>query len=223
MIHQEIFKLVSYKICPFVVRSQIVAEEKGIELNTVFIDLENKPEWFTKISPTQSVPVLIANEKAIFESSVICEFIDGLTPESLFPDNSVLKHFNKSWIEFISTMIFQQYNFMIADNKEGFGKYLALFEESLKQVEKILTEAPFFNGTSFSIIDATFAPLACRLFLIKKLINYNFFASSPKVHQWSREIMANKSVRKYLNDDFEKEFIAHLNTNKSWMIVDYQL
>ncbi len=223
MIHQGTFKLVSYKICPFVVRSQIVAEEKGIELNTVFIDLDNKPEWFTKVSPTQSVPLLIASDKAIFESSVICEFIDGLTPESLFPDNFVLKHFNKSWIEFISTTIFQQYNFMIADNKEDFGKYLALFEKSLKQVEKILTGAPFFNGMSFSIIDAAFAPLACRLFFIKKLINYDFFASFPKVHQWSREIMVNKSVRKYLNDDFEKEFIAHLNTKKSWMIADYQL
>ncbi len=38
-------RLVSFDLCPFVQRSAIALEEKGIDYDMVYIDLRNKPDW----------------------------------------------------------------------------------------------------------------------------------------------------------------------------------
>lgn len=42
------FKLISFQLCPFVQRSIITLNEKGIPFDIEYIDLSNKPEWFLK-------------------------------------------------------------------------------------------------------------------------------------------------------------------------------
>ena len=39
-------KLVSYNICPYVLRVAAALNFKQIKYDIEFIDLENKPEWF---------------------------------------------------------------------------------------------------------------------------------------------------------------------------------
>src|SRR5882724_5842121 len=72
--------LISHKLCPYVQRAVIALTEKGVPFERVDIDLANKPDWFLKISPLGKVPVLVVrNERgdvALFESNVICEYIE---------------------------------------------------------------------------------------------------------------------------------------------------
>ena len=72
--------LISHKLCPYVQRAVIALNEKGVPFERVDIDLANKPDWFLKLSPLGKVPVLIvrsdAGEVALFESNVICEYIE---------------------------------------------------------------------------------------------------------------------------------------------------
>jgi glutathione S-transferase len=74
-------KLISHKLCPYVQRAVIALNEKGVPFERVDIDLANKPDWFLKISPLGKVPVLVMrsevdDEVALFESNVICEYIE---------------------------------------------------------------------------------------------------------------------------------------------------
>src|SRR5215475_4166513 len=73
-------KLISHKLCPYVQRAVIVLTEKGVAFERIDIDLASKPDWFLKISPLGKVPVLVVTtdkgEVAIFESNVICEYIE---------------------------------------------------------------------------------------------------------------------------------------------------
>src|SRR6185437_9769559 len=73
-------KLISHKLCPYVQRAVIALTEKGVAFERIDIDLANKPEWFLKISPLGKVPVLVVTTEksavAIFESNVICEYIE---------------------------------------------------------------------------------------------------------------------------------------------------
>ena len=73
-------KLISHKLCPYVQRAVIALAEKGVPFERIDIDLANKPEWFLKISPLGKVPVLVVaterGEVALFESNVICEYIE---------------------------------------------------------------------------------------------------------------------------------------------------
>ena len=73
-------KLISHKLCPYVQRAVIALKEKGVPFERVDIDLANKPDWFVKLSPLGKVPVLVVStdkgEVALFESNVICEYIE---------------------------------------------------------------------------------------------------------------------------------------------------
>ncbi len=45
------------------------------------------PAWFKKISPTLQVPLLKADDTPIFESMVINEFINEISPKNLHRRN----------------------------------------------------------------------------------------------------------------------------------------
>ena len=81
------YKLVSFDVCPFVQRSMITLEERGVPYEIEYIELADPPEWFTKLSPLNKVPILITNGEVIFESAVINEFIDETAPgKRMLPD-----------------------------------------------------------------------------------------------------------------------------------------
>ncbi len=76
--------LISHHLCPYVQRAAIALTEKGVVFDRIDIDLANKPDWFLAISPLGKTPVLRADDHAIFESSVILEYLE----EKLWLDNT---------------------------------------------------------------------------------------------------------------------------------------
>ncbi len=100
------FHIIGYQLCPYVQRVVIVMQEKQILYKRTDIELHNKSQWLNKISPTKKVPVLVVNEnKALFESSVICDYLDQVSPGSLHPVNALGKAFHCSWIAFGSGIL----------------------------------------------------------------------------------------------------------------------
>ena len=94
-------ELISFHLCPFVQRSVITLKEKGADYAVTYIDLADKPEWFLRISPEGKVPVLrVDDEHIIFESAVINEFVNEVTPGDLHPSDPVQKAYNRAWIAF---------------------------------------------------------------------------------------------------------------------------
>ena len=46
----------------------LALEEKNIPYDTVLINLQDKPEWFKKMVPTQLVPAVKINGELVYES-----------------------------------------------------------------------------------------------------------------------------------------------------------
>ncbi len=80
---------------PFARKATIMAIEKGLEekIKLVPIDMQNKPEELLKANPLGAVPTLVLeNGHAIYDSSVICEYIDGLNDNpKLIPANGSVR------------------------------------------------------------------------------------------------------------------------------------
>lgn len=57
--------LVSFKICPYVLRAVAYMYFKGLNYEIEYIDIANKPEWFMKISPFGKVPLLKIGDQGI--------------------------------------------------------------------------------------------------------------------------------------------------------------
>ncbi len=79
-------KLYDAARCPFCARVRLVLAEKGLEWETVEIDLSDRPAWLYELNPAGKVPVL-DHGFILPESSVIMEFLDDRYPEPrLLPD-----------------------------------------------------------------------------------------------------------------------------------------
>ena len=58
----------SFDKCPFAQRTRMVLIEKDLPFELVEIDVYNKPDWFSSISPYGKVPVLSHEGNTIFRS-----------------------------------------------------------------------------------------------------------------------------------------------------------
>ena len=75
-------KLVTSKFSPYSHRVEMVLIEKNISYEKEVIDLQHRPEQFVKDSPLGKVPLLYADGKILFESIVICEYLEEAFPET---------------------------------------------------------------------------------------------------------------------------------------------
>jgi glutathione S-transferase len=67
--------------CPYCARVRIVLAEKGIEYETVEIDLRDRPAWIYEKNPIGKVPVIEEDTFVLPESEVIMEYLEERYPE----------------------------------------------------------------------------------------------------------------------------------------------
>jgi glutathione S-transferase len=71
-------KLIDATRCPYCARVRIALAEKGIEHETVEVDLSDRPQWLLELNPPSGrVPVV----DGLPESEVIMELLEDLHPE----------------------------------------------------------------------------------------------------------------------------------------------
>jgi stringent starvation protein A len=82
-------KLYDAPRCPFCARVRIALAEKGLEYETVPIDLSNRPAWLYELNPLGKVPVLDDDGFILPESDVIMEYLDDRYPDApLLPSDA---------------------------------------------------------------------------------------------------------------------------------------
>lgn len=203
------FELVGSKLCPFVQRSVITLLHKQVKFCIRYVDLSEPPEWFLDLSPTKKVPLLVVDGgNVIYESAVINELIDELTPARLHPDDPIQRARNRSWIEFGSNCLVDTLHMTTAETEEAFRDVVSAHKTKLEILEAELNEGLFFNGADFSLVDAAYAPLFVRLALIDRLLPVFDRKALPKVAQWSDRLLALPSVINSVVPDFPKLYEA---------------
>lgn len=211
------YKLISFKLCPFVQRSVITLQEKGVGYDIEYIDLANKPQWFLDISPFGKVPVLIVDDDVVlFESAVINEYLDETTPgPRLHPSDPLRRAHNRSWIEFGSALLFDQYKIGMVGDEAEVRKLHAAFVEKLGRLEAQLGDGPYFNGKEFSLVDSAIAPLLQRAhWLAERAPDFDAVASHPKLRAWQQALLSRPSVQASTVDDIVERFVTALTRDR---------
>lgn len=212
-------ELVSFKLCPFVQRSVITLLEKERDFQITYINLDAPPQWFKDISPLGKVPVLQVGEEVLFESAIINEYVDEITPPSLHPQNALIKAKNRAWIEFGSELLMMQFRFVMSQDKNSYDTNLKELQEKLQRLETVLNGGTFFNGEQFSLVDTAYAPLFMRLELLKQWTKVDFYGTLPKIQRWSAALLAKESVQKSVVDDFADLFEKRLKAANSYLFI----
>ncbi|MGF1762691.1 glutathione S-transferase family protein [Aliivibrio kagoshimensis] len=211
-------ELISFNLCPFVQRSVITLKKKGIDFKITYIDLADKPDWFLAISPLGKVPVVKYDNEVLFESAVINEFIDEITPNQIMPLDPLQKAKDRGWIEFSSQIIMNQYMMTVAKNEEDFTSQKKAMIDKLIRLEGTVQEGGFFNGNEFSLIDAAVAPMFTRLEVIKKHFVHDLLIGLPKLQALSDNLVSQPYVTSSVIEDFESVFVNYLKGSDSYLV-----
>jgi len=209
-------ELISFKLCPFVQRSVITLLKKGVAFKITYIDLADKPDWFLALSPLGKVPVLKYEDEVLFESAVINEFLDEITPPLIMPPSPILKAKDRAWIEFSSQVIMDQYRLCVAKSEAEFGAQRTAFAAKLEQLEQVL-QGNYFSGDTFSLVDAAIAPVMIRMEIFKKYYQLDFLSKTPKLAALSKKLITEDYVKESVVDDFEELFQAYFKEQQGYI------
>ncbi|UTV30641.1 glutathione S-transferase family protein [Photobacterium atrarenae] len=203
------FEFIGSKLCPFAQRAVIILLHKQVDFRIRYVDLSDPPDWFLALSPNKKVPLLIVNNRdVIFESAVINELIDELTPNRLQPSDPIQNARNRSWIEFSSACFMDTLHMTTAETEASFFEAARKNMSKLEQVEKILGDGPYFNGAAFSLVDAAFAPLFMRLQFIDQYRPVFKKTALPKVTRWVDQLLACAAVTHSVVPEFQELYEA---------------
>jgi glutathione S-transferase len=202
--------LVSHALCPYVQRAAIVLAEKGVTFERRDIDLANKPDWFLKISPLGKTPVLVVGDEAIFESAVICEYLEETALPRLHPVAALQRARHRSWMEFGSALLNVIGRFYNATDETALIARATEIRTRLTQVEVALGEGPHFTGESFSMVDAVFGPVFRYFDVFDAIGEFGFWDGLPKVQRWRQALAARPSVAEAVRPDYPELLLRFL-------------
>jgi len=208
-------QLVSHAICPYAQRVAITLLEKNAPFERTDIDLTNPPEWFPKLSPLGKVPLLQVDGEVIFESAVICEYLDETIPPRLHPADSLARARHRAWIEFASALLGTLWEFNTAQDGETLEAKCKELQAKFTMLEKNLETGPFFAGSEFSLVDAAFAPAFRYFDVYERSTDFGVFAGLEKIQAWRSALAARPSVRQAVSADYPDKLLAFLKARNS--------
>lgn len=215
----QYFILISHALCPYVQRVAIVLQEKGVAFERRYIDLANKPDWFLAMSPLGKTPVLLVNGKPIFESNVICEYLDETLMPRIHPQDALKRAELRSWMEFGSAVLNSIGQFYNATSQELFINSQADLKQKFERIEAMLGDGEYFAGNDFSMVDVVFGPVFRYFDTIDQCVDHDIFIHTPKVNLWRQELATRPSIQAAVQEDYAKN-LMHLFCNKKSVLAE---
>jgi len=194
--------LVSHPLCPYVQRAAIVLAEKGVPYERRDIDLAVKPDWFLAVSPLGKTPVLLTGGAALFESAVICEYLDETHAPRLHPSDALLRAQQRSWMEFGSALLNLIGGFYSAVDERSLAAKAAEIHARFEQVEAALGEGPYFMGEQFGMVDAVFGPVFRYLDVFDEIADFGMLTGLPRTTAWRAALAVRPSVRQAVSANY---------------------
>jgi glutathione S-transferase len=204
------FTLVSHVLCPYVQRAAIVLAEKHVPFTRRDVDLANKPDWFHAISPLGKTPVLLVGDTPIFESAVICEYLDDTLEPRLHPADALQRARHRAWMEFGSAVLNGIGAFYSARDETALMARRDELVQRFTTLEGALGDGPWFDGAHFSIVDAVFGPVFRYFDTFERIGEFGFFDATPKVSAWRARLAQRDSVRDAVAADYDARLLQFL-------------
>ncbi|BFZ12828.1 hypothetical protein BsWGS_15867 [Bradybaena similaris] len=194
-----LMRLYSMHYCPYAQRVRLVLAHKNIPHETINVNLKDKPDWFLQKNPQGTVPVLELDDKVIYESTAVAEWLDDVYPNNrLQPtdpyrraqDRILLEYSGKLGTSFITLLLKPEEIEKVAQDLEKHFKY---FEEALAK-----REGPYFGDKSPAMIDFYIWPMFERFqtFGTRHKKIYIDKSNYPKLAVWLGAMATVPAVKK---------------------------
>jgi glutathione S-transferase len=144
--------------CPYCARTRIALAEKGIEYETVEIDLADRPSWIYEKNPLGRVPVLEDDAFVLPESAVINEYLEERYPEpALWPADAAERAFGRLLV-FRFDQLSSPY-YALRREEDGARERL---DAELAKLNAVLAAQPYLSGREYGLADIAYVPWILR-------------------------------------------------------------
>ena len=149
-------------------RVRLVLAEKGVAVEIIDVEPGNLPEDLVGLNPYNSLPTLVDRDLALYESTVIMEYLDERFPHPpLLPVYPVARaqsrlyvhRIQKDWCGYVDNIVAGRSKETVIDRSRKELK------ESLMAISPIFSfsEKPYFMSEEFTLVDCCVAPILWRL------------------------------------------------------------
>ena len=186
--------------CNFCHRSEIAFAAKGIGVETVDIDLVDRPDWYMAKASKGSVPLLEWGDLAIHPSTVINEWIDERWPDPpLFPTDATERAAARMWIEWWNDGPCPAYERRLMNVRpERDGPLTEALVDQLSEMERRLEARGYvdgyWNSGTLGIVDATAAPMFVRFVGLSHFHGFDVPDHLGRVRAWRDTLLADPIV-----------------------------
>src|SRR5262245_36116683 len=144
--------------CPYCARTRIALAEKGVEYETVEVDLDDRPSWIYEKNPLGRVPVIEEDAFVLPESAVIDEYLEERYPEpALWPADAAERAFGRLLV-FRFDQLSKPY-YALRREEEGARERL---DAELAKLNAVLDARPYLSGREFGLADIAYVPWIVR-------------------------------------------------------------
>jgi RNA polymerase-associated protein len=180
-------------------RTRIVLAETGLVIDIANVDEMDPPEDLLDINPYHSVPTLVDRDLVLYDSRVICEYLDERFPHPpLMPVDPVsraqfrlaLYRIERDWFPLAEQL-------QRATDRKQLAQQRKMLQEGLLSSAEVFAAKRFFLSDEFSLVDASLAPLLWRLPVLG--IELNGSAAQP-IRRYMDFNFARPSFQESLSD-----------------------
>ncbi len=161
---RSVMSLFSSASCPQSHRVRVVLAEKGITVEIVEVDNNQKPEDLIDLNPYNSVPTLVDRELVLYDPRAIMEYLDERFPHPpLMPVDPVSRARTRLALYRIEHDWYDLTQALESRGEKTAGKARKQLRDSLTASAEVFAAKPFFLSDEFSLVDASVLPILWRL------------------------------------------------------------
>jgi glutathione S-transferase len=144
--------------CPYCARVRVVLVEKGLEYETVVVDLDDRPAWIFEKNPLGKVPVIEEDAFVLPESEVINEYLEERYPEPpLWPADPAERARGRLLVNRFDALSRPYYALRRGDESAE-----SELHEQLGDLDALLAAQAYLTGREFGLADAAYLPWILR-------------------------------------------------------------
>ncbi len=189
-------KLYGANVCPFVHRARLTLAEKGLGYEYVAIDLRDKPDWFYQVLPTGKVPLLEHKGYRIWESAVVCEYLEEVFAQpALLPSDPAKRAEARIWIAWSGDVLVSLfYRLLKEQDSSKWEEHRAALRQALEKLDSELADRAWLLGDQLTLADLELYPWFERWQVLEHYRGFSIPSECKGLGRWKEALASRPTV-----------------------------
>lgn len=177
---------------PYARKARIVIREHRLEarVEEVLTDYSQRPAHLVAANPVGKIPTLVTPLGALYDSPVICEYLDSLGPAPLLPSGDA-QWFDKTRVALGDALMDAAVALMLEGRREPRERSARVLEKERRRITECLGACPVGDAERLTLGDISVASALAYLDLRHPDVNWR--AISPALAEWHARVESRPS------------------------------